>query len=71
MFLDVKSAFPSVVVPVLIHDMWLRGVPEGYTRWFKRKLKGRSTTIAFDDFETELIEVVRGLDCSKKSRGDV
>src|SRR5882724_3648076 len=33
LFLDVKSAFPSVMLGKLLHNMRLRGVPAEYTEW--------------------------------------
>lgn len=62
MFLDVKSAFPSVVPDRLIHDMRKKGVPKELTDWTYRKLTGRTTTITFDDYTTELYAILSGLD---------
>ncbi|KAJ3499955.1 hypothetical protein NMY22_g19430 [Coprinellus aureogranulatus] len=62
LFLDVKGAFPSVVVPVLLKDMEKRGVPKDYRDWFSRKLEGRKTIIAFDDYQSSPVEVKMGLD---------
>ena len=37
LFLDIKSAFPSVMLEWLVHDMRNRGVPSQYTNWISRK----------------------------------
>ena len=57
LFLDIKGAFPSVILECLIHDMRSRGIPEEYTGWIKRKVEARHTTICFDDFNTAAIEI--------------
>lgn len=62
LFLDIKGAFPSVVVDTLIHDMRTRGIPRKYTNWIKTKLTRRQTTIAFDDYESEAINITNGVD---------
>ena len=43
LFLDIKSAFPNVVLSQLIHDMRCRGVPAQYTDWIREKVEGRCT----------------------------
>jgi Reverse transcriptase (RNA-dependent DNA polymerase) len=48
LFLDVKSAFPSVDINRLIHNMKKRGIPQEYTEWIERRLQNRRTTISFD-----------------------
>ena len=60
--LDIKGAFPSVILEHLIHDMRSRGIPEEYTGWIKWKVEARCTTICFNDFNTTAIEIPRGLD---------
>ena len=62
LFLDVKSAFPSVDISRLIHDMRKRGIPKEHTQWIKRRLHNRSTTLSFDDHQTEAFIVENGLD---------
>ena len=49
--LDVKAAFPSTAVNVLLHKMRLCGVPRGHVEWFQRHLEGRKTTLIFDDYQ--------------------
>ena len=62
LFLDVKSAFPSVDIDRLIHNMRRRGIPKEHTEWIKRRLNNRRTTLAFDDYQTEAFIVLNGLD---------
>lgn len=62
MFLDIKSAFPSVVPERLIHDMRMKGVPVELTDWIQRKLAGRTTTIAFNDYTSEPYAIPSRLD---------
>jgi len=62
MFLDVKAAFPTTVIPVLIHNMRDIGIPREYTDWILEKMTGRETVISFDDFKSMPIPVKSGLD---------
>lgn len=61
-FMDVKAAFPTTVIPRLIHDMRRYGIPEEYTQWIARKAEGRETILAFDDYQSEPFPVNNGLD---------
>ena len=38
--LDVKAAFPSAAVDVLVQEMWMHGIPEEHVEWFERRLEG-------------------------------
>ena len=51
--LDVKGAFPSMVVDMLVHEMRMCGVPGGHVEWFKRRLQGRKMKLMFDDYKSE------------------
>ena len=62
LFLDVKSAFPSVVLEQLGCDMRQRGVPATYTDWITRKVECQTTTLAFDGFVLEPVPLRRGID---------
>src|SRR6266536_5717226 len=62
LFLDVKGAFPSVDINLLTVEMRKRGIPEEYTDWIKEKLSGRKTSICFDDFRSDPMEIFAGLD---------
>ena len=62
LFLDIKSAVPSVVLSWLIHDMRCRGVPAQYTDWIRWKVEGRCTTLKFDGVTSEQLTLPRGID---------
>jgi hypothetical protein len=60
--LDVKAAFPSAAVDVLLHEMRMCGVPSGHVEWFERRLNGRKTSLIFDDFKSEAFDIEEGID---------
>jgi hypothetical protein len=60
LFLDVQGAFPNVVKEVLLHNMRLRGVPTVCTDIIDLMLTGRSTRLSFDDYISEIINIVNG-----------
>ena len=62
LFLDVKAAFPSIVIKKLLHNMRMRGLPPEYIGWYKRRLTGRRTTLTFDDFTSDPFSIPTGLD---------
>lgn len=62
LFLDISGAFPNVNIPMLIHNMRKRGVPQEYTDWLDRRLDGRTSTIQFDDYVSEPFPVTNGLE---------
>jgi hypothetical protein len=62
LFLDIKGAFPSIDIPTLQHEMRMRGLPAQYILWIGEKLRGRSTSIVFDDFHSGLLDILAGLD---------
>ena len=33
--MDMKGAFPSIILEKLIHNMRCKGIPEEYTKWIK------------------------------------
>ncbi len=43
LFLDVKGAFPSVDIDVLLHELKRKGVPQEYVGWIKRRMEHRRT----------------------------
>jgi hypothetical protein len=69
LFLDIQGAFPNTVIPRLVHNMRIRGIPKEYTDWIQRKVQGRRTTLCFDDFRSEPFEVMNGLDQGCPSSG--
>lgn len=62
LFIDVKGAFLNTVPQILARDMRRKGIPEEVVTWFERKLDGRRTVVAFDDFTSRDIPVESGLD---------
>ena len=62
LFLNIKSAFPSVVLDQLVHDMRNRGVPQQYTDWIACKVTGHHTMLKFDGYESEPLPLSKGLD---------
>jgi hypothetical protein len=62
LFLDIQGAFPNTVIPRLIHNMRVRGIPAEYTDWLQRRVDGRRTTLCFDDYRSDPFEVLNGLD---------
>jgi Reverse transcriptase (RNA-dependent DNA polymerase) len=62
LFLDIKAAFPSIILKRLIHNMRRRGVPRQYMDWIKSKVKGRTTQIIFNDFTSNKESLLRGMD---------
>src|SRR5271168_1655579 len=60
LFLDVKGAFPNAVIPRLVHDMRLEGVPKTITDWISRQLEGREMVITFDNYTSESIPIDNG-----------
>jgi hypothetical protein len=62
LMLDIKAAFPHIVVSRLVHIMWKKGVPKQYTDWITRRFKGRKTRLRFDDYESEEITIDNRLD---------
>lgn len=62
LLLDVKGAFPSVHIPMLLHELRTSGVPSEYVDWIDNRLRYRWTKIVFDDFESEPFPIENGLD---------
>ena len=60
--LDVKVAFPSVAVDVLLQEMRECGIPLGHVEWFKRRLEGRKTLLLFDDYKSDTFDIKEGID---------
>lgn len=62
LFLDIKSAFPSVNHNVLVHDMWMCRVPAELMRWVHAKLSNCMVRLDFDDHTLELLQLPTGID---------
>jgi hypothetical protein len=62
LLLDIKGAFPSVDIPMLLHDMRMQRIPREITDWLRRRFSQRKTTLLFDNFVSEVFNVANGLD---------
>ena len=62
LFLDVEAAFPSAIPERLFHRMRKLGIPAAIVNWLRRKLRGRHTRLRFDDFVSQLFEIISGID---------
>jgi ribonuclease HI len=62
LYLDIKGAFPSIILDRLTHNMRRRGVPAEYTDWIDRKVRDRFTTVSFDDHNPAARLIGRGMD---------
>ena len=60
--LDVKAAFPSAAVGVLLQEIKSCGIPGGHIDWFRRQLEGRKTVLLFDDYRLETFGINKGID---------
>jgi ribonuclease HI len=62
LLLDIKAAFPHIVITQLVHIMRSKGIPREYTDWIVWRFKGRKTRLQFDDYESNSITILDGLD---------
>ncbi|QRV81763.1 Reverse transcriptase from transposon X-element protein [Ceratobasidium sp. AG-Ba] len=62
LFLDVKGAFPHANPYQLARNMRALGVPRHYINWMLTKLEGRTTCLSFDDFESNPMPILNGID---------
>jgi ribonuclease HI/endonuclease/exonuclease/phosphatase family metal-dependent hydrolase len=62
LFLDVKGAFPSVAIDRMVHELRAAGIPKAHADWMVRRLRGRKTTMSFDDFQSSEFGIDNGLD---------
>jgi hypothetical protein len=62
LFLDVKGAFPSVDIQMLVHDMRMMGIPKEHTAWMMRRLAGRKMRLVFDNYCSAEFNIDNGLD---------
>lgn len=60
LYLDIQSAFPNVVKPVLLNNMRARRIPETYVHFIDMMLTGRSTKLKFDGFTSQPIPIING-----------
>jgi Reverse transcriptase (RNA-dependent DNA polymerase) len=62
LYLDIKEAFPSIILDWLTHNMHRHGVPVEYTDWICRKVRNRLTTVNFDYHTSAAWLIGRGMD---------
>ncbi|QRV76906.1 Reverse transcriptase from transposon X-element protein [Ceratobasidium sp. AG-Ba] len=62
LFLDVKGAFPHANPYQLAENMRRLGVPRSYRNWALTKLEGHTTCLAFDDFVSDPLPILNGID---------
>ena len=60
--LDIKSAFPRILLNWLTHNMQVRGVPWQYTDWIAAKVRGQHMTLSLDGYTSEPLALTKGLD---------
>lgn len=60
LFLDVQGAFPNTVKDQLLHNLRERRIPKVYVKLIDRMLTGRKTRLKFDDFISDLMDVLNG-----------
>lgn len=60
LFLDINSAFPAASLEQLFHNLHMRGVPQEYMDWLRINLDGRHMLLKFDDFRSDMFEILSG-----------
>lgn len=61
LFLDVKGAFPSVIISHLAHILKTKGIQRKYISWIIAKCAPRTSTFAFDGFQSQPLPISVGL----------
>jgi Reverse transcriptase (RNA-dependent DNA polymerase) len=61
LFLDIKGAFPNAVPRRLIHNLRKRGLPRKYVDFIRGMLHDRVTTLRFDSYTSNPIEIDNGI----------
>ncbi|THH16463.1 hypothetical protein EW146_g4189 [Bondarzewia mesenterica] len=61
LFLDIKGAFPNAVTERLLHNMRKRRINETYVLFIARLLQNRRTTLRFDDYTSDFIDLINGI----------
>ena len=57
LFLDIQGAFPNTCKDQLIHNMKARRIPSCYIKLISNMLTNRKTSIVFDDFTSDPIDI--------------
>ena len=60
LFPDVQGAFPNTVKEQLIHNMWMRRVPQCFINIVSLSLTGRTTRIKFDNYLSDPMPLDNG-----------
>lgn len=60
LYLDTAGAFPNAVPETLYRNLRKQRVPEGYIRFVRNMLTGRTTHIRFDDYQSDRFPVNNG-----------
>ena len=60
--LDVKAAFPSTAVDMLLQEMRECSIPLGHVEWFKRRLEGRKTSLLFNNYKSDTFNIKESID---------
>ncbi|THH05611.1 hypothetical protein EW146_g9856 [Bondarzewia mesenterica] len=60
-YIDIEGAFPNAVTARLLHNMRSKGVLEAYVLFVEHMLMDRCTTLQFDDYESQFMEVTNGI----------
>jgi hypothetical protein len=61
LFLDIEGAFPNANVDRLLHNMRLRRIPEPYVLFVDRMIRGRRTSLKFDDYISDTFDIPTGI----------
>jgi ribonuclease HI/exonuclease III len=61
LFLDIEGAFPNAVPSKLVENLRKRRIPGRYADFVAHMLQGRVTTLKFDDYESEAIQIDNGI----------
>ena len=61
LFLNIKGAFPNAVPSVLVHNLRKRRIPAKYVNFVNSMLRNRITTLKFDGYTSEPIQVDNGI----------
>jgi ribonuclease HI len=61
LFLDIEAAFPNADPDMLIHNLKKRSVPTKIIGFIQSMLRGRKTTLKFDDYESDKRTLTNGI----------
>ncbi|KAG5219496.1 RNA-directed DNA polymerase from transposon X-element [Salix suchowensis] len=61
LFLDIEAAFPNAVTDQLLTNLWKRRIPANFVSFIRSLLVDRQTTMVFDDYKSDWINVDNGI----------